>query len=247
MPTRSPVPRAEAPLGAREGEGVEEGERVAGMVCVVVWFAADGGRTPGPGSVVGVAAPVFSAVEERPEWMPEAAAVDCSVPQPCAVAEDFPLTACSLPPLQAAQPAWLSAPPRAADGAPGPEKLPEAPVKQAPAAPDSPPAVTPDAARTAARALPPRILAASCLAPAYPRRALERHEEGTVWLLLRVAPNGVPLEVVVDRSSGSTMLDEAALAAARGWRLDPAQDVDGRAVEGRLRVPIRFHLEAARS
>lgn len=108
-----------------------------------------------------------------------------------------------------------------------------------------PPAVAP-AVRAAAPAppplyLPPSVDAAGCPPPEYPIRASRLRHEGVTVLLLRVGPDGGVLDASVADSSGHAELDEAAIEAARGWRLKPATR-DGVPVEGSLRVPLRFRL-----
>jgi protein TonB len=47
--------------------------------------------------------------------------------------------------------------------------------------------------------------------------------------------------VLVKQSSGHAVLDEAALAAVRAWRFEPAT-LNGAPVEAEAEVPIRFKL-----
>jgi protein TonB len=70
--------------------------------------------------------------------------------------------------------------------------------------------------------------------PDYPAAARRRRCEGTVVLLVEVAPDGAVAAVTVRTTSGHLLLDQAAVAAVRAWRFDggPA------AVE----VPIAFVL-----
>jgi protein TonB len=90
--------------------------------------------------------------------------------------------------------------------------------------------------------LPPRVDPSGCPAPAYPQLARQRGLEGVAMLLLQVGADGRVLQAKLLESSGHAILDDAALAAARGWRLTPAS-ADGVAVAGALRVPLRFRLE----
>ncbi len=120
------------------------------------------------------------------------------------------------------------------------------PVAQRPAAP---PAERPQdaparsgetaASATAASTLP---VAISRPAPDYPAQALRNNESGTVHLRITVGEDGKPSEVVVERSSRSRALDQAAVRAARRWTFRPAQR-DGRPIEGTLSVPITFTLQ----
>jgi len=71
--------------------------------------------------------------------------------------------------------------------------------------------------------------------PAYPDRRLD----GDVRLLLSVAASGRVKKVTLLRSSGHRLLDAAAHEALRRWRFHPAK-LDGRPVESKLKVTIRF-------
>jgi protein TonB len=122
---------------------------------------------------------------------------------------------------------------------------PPPPVAQRPAAP----AVERPQARAPAGDAPARPATTTSLpvalsrpAPDYPAQALRNNESGTVHLRITVGEDGKPNEVVVERSSRSRALDQAAVRAARKWKFRPAQR-DGRAVEGTLAVPITFTLE----
>ena len=78
--------------------------------------------------------------------------------------------------------------------------------------------------------------------PLYPEAARQRGIEGTAFLLVRVGRDGGAKEVSVSRSSGSLLLDEAALAAVRRWRFRPAS-LGALPVESLVEVPIRFRLD----
>ncbi len=70
--------------------------------------------------------------------------------------------------------------------------------------------------------------------PDYPAIARRRREEGTVTLLLTLEGDGVA-DVKVEKSSGFSTLDEAAVAAVRRWRFENA----GKTL---ARVPVTFRL-----
>lgn len=78
--------------------------------------------------------------------------------------------------------------------------------------------------------------------PAYPIEALRAGVQGTVLLKVLVDASGTPVQVAIERSSGSRALDDAArqhvLAA---WRFHAAMR-DGRAIEAWALVPVRFAL-----
>lgn len=75
--------------------------------------------------------------------------------------------------------------------------------------------------------------------PAYPRRALDLGQQGTVTLHAEVLPSGDPRELKIAKSSGHRLLDMAALAAVRKWKFEPTS-VDGAAIVSWVRVPVNF-------
>lgn len=79
-------------------------------------------------------------------------------------------------------------------------------------------------------------------APVYPRAARERRIEGMVRLLVDVDERGGATTVKIKDSSGSLMLDQAAVAAVEKWRFRPAKLL-GRNVSSQVEIPIRFKLE----
>ncbi len=77
--------------------------------------------------------------------------------------------------------------------------------------------------------------------PSYPEIARKRGIEGKVILEVVVAPDGTPKRVDLKESSGSKVLDRAALEGVGRWKFLPAQE-DGRPVEGLVEIPIVFRL-----
>ena len=76
----------------------------------------------------------------------------------------------------------------------------------------------------------------------YPMQALHARAEGQVLLKVLVDENGVPLDVVIEKSSGSTVLDRSAREQVlKGWRFEPAT-VGGHAVKAWARVPVTFNI-----
>lgn len=55
------------------------------------------------------------------------------------------------------------------------------------------------------------------------------------------SPDGRPLAVKVEESSGHTVLDEAALAAVRDWEFQPMM-AGPLALASAVEVPVRFYL-----
>jgi protein TonB len=78
--------------------------------------------------------------------------------------------------------------------------------------------------------------------PAYPQFALRRRDQGSVMLRVNVSAQGTPTEVDLAATSGHPSLDNAAIAAVRQWRFNPATQA-GTPVAAVAQVPVRFQLE----
>ena len=107
-----------------------------------------------------------------------------------------------------------------------------------PAAPPAPPAPPP----------PPEDIAPSenisyrrMRPPRYPPMAARQHQEGKVLLKVLVGVDGSPQEVTIEKSSGSRLLDQAAIEAVKTWKFNPGSK-GGRPATGYALVPIDFHL-----
>ncbi|HLN23063.1 MAG TPA: energy transducer TonB [Patescibacteria group bacterium] len=115
---------------------------------------------------------------------------------------------------------------------------------EAPAQAPTPAAAAPAGPERQAEPLvPPRADAAylSNPPPAYPAAARRDHQEGQVMLRVLVAADGQPRQVVVERASGFTTLDDAAVAAVRAWRFTPGRRGET-AIEAWVLIPISFTL-----
>ena len=77
--------------------------------------------------------------------------------------------------------------------------------------------------------------------PRYPLIARRLKMEGTVVVRVLVSPAGKAEIVRLGASSGSSVLDQAALNAVQGWSFVPAQQ-GSRPVSAWVDVPIRFRL-----
>ena len=77
--------------------------------------------------------------------------------------------------------------------------------------------------------------------PVYPLLARQRGEEGTVRVFAEVLPTGHCGMVHVAHSSGSTLLDDAAVKAVQHWQFRPAHRL-GQAVAVTVEIPITFRL-----
>ena len=78
--------------------------------------------------------------------------------------------------------------------------------------------------------------------PGYPAVARRMGLTGEVRLRVTVDKAGHPERVTLHASSGSDVLDRAALDAVRGWRFVPARRGD-EPLAADVVVPIRFELE----
>jgi len=66
--------------------------------------------------------------------------------------------------------------------------------------------------------------------------------QGTVVLRVLVNPAGRAEELIVDQTSGASVLDQAALGAVRDWRFVPARR-GADAIAHWVDVPVRFRLQ----
>lgn len=80
--------------------------------------------------------------------------------------------------------------------------------------------------------------------PPYPKAAVEQKIGGKVVLIVDIDAEGLPTSVVVEHADPAGVFDTAAVEAARKWRFNP-QVENGRAVPGRVRVPIEFEPRKA--
>jgi len=79
-------------------------------------------------------------------------------------------------------------------------------------------------------------------APPYPHQARRQGWEGTVVLRIYVQADGVPSSVEIVRSSGHSVLDDAALRTLRRWKFSPAK-LAGQPVSATVEIPISFKLK----
>jgi protein TonB len=86
----------------------------------------------------------------------------------------------------------------------------------------------------------PRKLAANS-PPVYPATEHRLGIEGRVILRVTISSTGRAAALRIETSSGSTALDQSAVAAVRGWRFSPAIR-SGKAVEFEILVPVNFSI-----
>ena len=77
--------------------------------------------------------------------------------------------------------------------------------------------------------------------PPYPEEARRLHQEGVVLLSVEVSEEGLPMNVSLKHSSGSNLLDQAAIQAVKRWTFEPAR-AGALPVASRVDVPVRFSL-----
>lgn len=77
--------------------------------------------------------------------------------------------------------------------------------------------------------------------PPYPRISRQLGEEGTSLLRVQVGPDGRPLHVELQTSSGYRRLDDAARSTVEQWRFVPATR-NGKPITAWVLVPIRFKI-----
>ncbi len=119
------------------------------------------------------------------------------------------------------------------------------PAEPQQSASEPPFASTPAPIRAEAASTPPLFTAAYLRnpPPRYPLAARRNGDEGQVMLKVLVSAEGAPVRVELDQSSGSSLLDGAALEAVHGWRFVPARR-GVQNVDGWVRVPLVFRLES---
>lgn len=83
-------------------------------------------------------------------------------------------------------------------------------------------------------------------APQYPPLCKRLGEQGKVMLRVLVSAEGLAKEVLVNASSGSKLLDKAALNAVKHWRFIPAKQGE-LSVTAWVQVPILFQLNQGES
>lgn len=83
--------------------------------------------------------------------------------------------------------------------------------------------------------------------PHYPPEARRAGDSGWVWVRVLISEDGVPLDFVLDgRTTASRLLVDAAIAAIREWRFNPAMK-GGEPVRAWIEVPIGFFAQSRKS
>ena len=95
-----------------------------------------------------------------------------------------------------------------------------------------------------AKGTPPHVDMTQPHPQPYPDSAQVNGEEGAVLVSVYVRPNGRATKIRVDRSSGFTDLDNAAVESVLNWRFVPAMH-DGDTVSDWTKVNIVYQLPRA--
>jgi len=179
-------------------------------------------------------------ISETPQPAPQPVAVETPpppkpVPQPVPKPQPKPKVKPKVEPKPTPMPV-TEAPSQIA--APAPEPTPPAPAQPAP--PPAAPAIGKPSMDLAA---PKNVAHLSCniAQPDYPAMSKRRGETGTAVIRLTVGLSGKIENVTLQKSSGSSRLDDAALDAVRGSACSPYKE-NGEAIRASATVPFVFSL-----
>ncbi|MGY0798666.1 energy transducer TonB [Lysobacter sp. A286] len=100
-------------------------------------------------------------------------------------------------------------------------------------------ACSPDTTVQIPKVMPTQPLAVDTPPPTYPPELACADVGGEVGLIMQITADGRISDVRVENGSGHAALDEAAVAAVKAWRFEPATS-RGEPVESDLRVPVTF-------
>jgi TonB family protein len=89
---------------------------------------------------------------------------------------------------------------------------------------------------------PSALLLTRSVKPTYPETALRRGTEGWVDVIFTVRTDGSIGDVSVTGAEPAGIFEQSAMAALRRWRYEPVRK-EGRAVEQRARLRLRFEIE----
>jgi len=178
-------------------------------------------------------------ISETPQPAPQPVAVETPpppkpVPQPVPKPQPKPKVKPKIEPKPTPMPV-TEAPSQIA--APAPEPTPPAPPQ--PVAPAAPAIGKPSMELAA----PKNVAHVSCniAQPDYPAMAKRRGETGTAVVRMTVGLSGKVENVTLQKSSGSSRLDDAALDAVRGSACSPYKE-NGEAIRATATVPFVFSL-----
>ncbi|SAK52781.1 energy transducer TonB [Caballeronia ptereochthonis] len=180
-------------------------------------------------------------ISETPQPAPRSVAVETPPPKPIPKPVPKPLPKPKVKPKVEPKPKPTPMPVTEAPSqiaAPAPEPTPPAPPQPAP--PPAAPAIGKPSMDLAA---PKNVAHLGCniAQPDYPAMAKRRGETGTAVVRLTVGLSGKIENVTLQKSSGSSRLDDAALDAVRGSACSPYKE-NGEAIRATATVPFVFSL-----
>jgi periplasmic protein TonB len=200
------------------------------------------------------AEPAEEPAEPQAEPLREIAEVEERSTPAAPPAEVQPLPTAELAPLPERAPPPPARKPEPPQQSPAPSQTTPVDAAPEPAPPGSAPAtqlaalptgemVDSAAAPGAGASEPPRYEAGGEANPwpRYPAAARRRGIEGEVLVRVAVALDGRAERVEVVRSSGSALLDTAAVEALQRWRFEPAR-AGGQPVTATVEIPVTFRL-----
>jgi len=210
---------------------------------IVAWPAFSLEQTPAPATVLEVV--LVQTAPVSPQSVAEARATAATSPSPPEIPIPVPRKEAKtgmVPKSVIEPPAVAAAPTVMTLSEPAPEvKMPSPAERFGGMASPRPAAPVP-----VANAVPtPARFSASYLqnpVPRYPLAARRAGEQGTVTLKVLVSVDGLPRRVEVEKTSGASRLDAAALDAVRRWRFVPARH-GAAPIESWVLVPVVFRLE----
>lgn len=89
----------------------------------------------------------------------------------------------------------------------------------------------------------PKLIPASMARPVYPEAERKSGVEGTVILAVDISAAGAVAGAKVDKPvDGHPAFSEAAIAAVKQWRFEPAR-LDGKPVDIAVKIPVKFALQ----
>jgi protein TonB len=77
----------------------------------------------------------------------------------------------------------------------------------------------------------------------YPREAAKNNWEGKVTLLISITNKGNVSEVIIQKSSGYEILDDAAKDNVKKWRFIPARNQDNQSIASEMPLDVSFYLK----
>ncbi|WP_044041261.1 energy transducer TonB [Caballeronia insecticola] len=237
-PTTSPAAFQTAPATSTSPRVIAACVAVVVMHAVLLGVAMTARNEPLPRPIEAKSI-TAQLISETPQPAPQPVAVETPPPKPVPQPVPKPLPKPKVKPKIEPKPTPMpvaEAPSQIA--APAPEPTPPAPPQPAPA--PAAPAIGKPSMDLAA---PKNVAHLSCniAQPDYPTMAKRRGETGTATVRLTVGLSGKIENVTLQKSSGSSRLDDAALEAVRGSACSPYKE-NGEAIRATATVPFVFSL-----